>query len=58
MGKYLDIAKRVERESAGYALNALNAERGVPAPEQTPDRDFMRLTRLTRTLAALESRCP
>ena len=59
MGKYLDIARRVERESAGYALNALNAERGMlPAPEQTTDRDFTRLTRLTRTIAALKSRCP
>jgi hypothetical protein len=58
MGRYLDIAKRVERESTGYALNALNALRGVPAPEQTPDGDLTRLTRLMRTLAALEARCP
>jgi hypothetical protein len=47
MGKYLDLI----REAGGYAVNAENAVSPPPAP-------FPRLSRLSRTLSALESRCP
>jgi hypothetical protein len=47
VGKYLDLIKRAE----GYAVNAENAVSPTPTP-------FPRLSRLSRTLSALESRCP
>jgi hypothetical protein len=60
VGKYLDIALRVEREMAakaagGYAVNDLNDKRGRTEGDRG---DLPRINRLSRTLSVLESRCP
>jgi hypothetical protein len=51
VGKYLDMIRRAE----SYAKNAEDAERvrSTAAPPDLP-----RLSRLSRTMTALESRCP
>lgn len=50
MGKYLDIACRVEREMAagGYAVNDLNDKRGRTEDDRG---DLPRINRLSRTLS-------
>jgi hypothetical protein len=62
VGKYLDIALQVEREMAarGCAESAISAERGDRAETGTKEEGtaLPRIPRLTRTLSALESRCP
>jgi hypothetical protein len=57
VGKYLDIALRVEREMAaqGCAKSAISAERGRTEDDR---EDLPRISRLSRTLSELESRCP
>jgi hypothetical protein len=58
VGKYLDLIRRAE----GYAINAVNAVSPITSCVHSRGDNrldtFPRQSRLSRTLSALESRCP
>jgi hypothetical protein len=59
VGKYLDIIQKAAEGRAKSALSAVSLTKGCVAADGTNHQDTLpRFSRLSRTLFALESRCP